>query len=196
MKNPVTRNSYGSCVNRNMNEYQLRLQNELRNRDMEWPDIDKRINMKQLSYTECLNLVRDTYNEIRVHSDAAEQVTMMIIAHESGHGKYRRQIGAKNPALGLGQMEEQTFDTVMKYGDRIRSYLNRADYNYNHVKFSDLETDDVLAIIFIRARLAMDTKPLPSIPKYQALYCKSYWNAGGKATAQKYLNDWESWKND
>jgi hypothetical protein len=120
----------------------------------------------------------------------------MIIAHESGQGKHRRQIGAANPALGLGQMERETFNTVMKYGDRIKQYLNRAGYDYNKVKFEDIETNDELAIIFMRARLAMDTRPLPSIAKYQASYCKFYWNAGGEASAAKYINDWESWKND
>lgn len=148
-----------------------------------------------MTFNECLAKVRSVYKKIRAHSNPAEDVTMMIIAHESGQGKHRRQIGADNPALGLGQMERETFDTVMKYGDRIRQYLTRAGYDYNQVKFEDIETDDELAIIFIRARLAMDIRPLPTIPKYQASYCKRFWNAGGKASAEKYFNDWESWKN-
>ena len=43
-KNPKTRNSYGSCVNRNMNEQQLRLQSKLRKEGVHWREIDKRIN--------------------------------------------------------------------------------------------------------------------------------------------------------
>ncbi len=152
--------------------------------------------MKPITYNECLSLVNKTYEKINAHSTHAVQVTMMIIAHESGQGKHRRQIGAANPALGLGQMERETFDTVMKFGDRIRQYLSRAGYACNDVKFEDLETNDELAIIFIRARLAMDIRPLPLIPRYQASYCKRFWNAGGKASGAKYLNDWESWKNE
>lgn len=149
-----------------------------------------------MKFSECHALVTSVYNRISACSTPAVDVTMMIIAHESGQGKYRRQVGAKNPALGLGQMEEPTFNSVMEFSARIRSYLNRAGYNYNTVKFSDLETDDELAIIFIRARLSMDTKPLPSIPRYQALYCKSYWNAGGKATANKYMKDYKEWQDE
>lgn len=43
-KNPKTRNSYGSCVNRQMTEAQLRLQSELRKQGVDWREIDKRVN--------------------------------------------------------------------------------------------------------------------------------------------------------
>jgi len=44
MKNPKTRNSYKSCVNRSMTEAQLRLQTKLRKEGLHWREIDKRIN--------------------------------------------------------------------------------------------------------------------------------------------------------
>jgi len=151
--------------------------------------------MSPISFIDCKRIVEKTYMNIGAYTTDARNVTMMIIAHESGQGKHRRQIGAARPALGLGQMEEPTFDSVVKYSDRIKAYLNRAGYDINKVKFTDLETDDVLAIIFIRARLAMDINPLPVTPKAQAEFCKVFWNAGGKATPEKYLNDWEQWRN-
>lgn len=43
-KNPVTRNSYKSCVNRSMNEKQLKLQSDLRKQGLDWREIDEAIN--------------------------------------------------------------------------------------------------------------------------------------------------------
>ena len=43
-KNPKTRNSYNSCVNKIMNEKQLMLKNELERQGYDWREIDKRIN--------------------------------------------------------------------------------------------------------------------------------------------------------
>ena len=45
MKNPKTRNSYRSCVNRQMNEAQLKLQTKLRREgELTWQEIDVEIN--------------------------------------------------------------------------------------------------------------------------------------------------------
>ena len=44
-KNPKTRNSYGSCVNRQMSEAQLKLQTKLRREGkLTWQEIDAEIN--------------------------------------------------------------------------------------------------------------------------------------------------------
>lgn len=149
-----------------------------------------------MKYIDCLKLVSMTFNKIQAYSLDALNTTVMIIAHESGRGKHRRQVGAAQPALGLGQMERETFDTCKKFGDRYKIYLGRAGYIPDKVKFEDLENNDELAIILIRVRLAMDTAPLPKTPKEQAEFCKRFWNAGGKASADKYLNDWKEWKNE
>jgi len=148
-----------------------------------------------MNYLTCKKLVEQVYMTLTVYTTDSRDVTLMIIAHESGGGKHRRQIGAAEPALGLGQMERPTFNSVMRYSDRLEGYLKKFGYKKSDVKFEDLETDDTLAIIFIRARLAMDTAALPKTPKEQAEFCKRFWNAGGKASADKYLNDWKEWKN-
>lgn len=45
MKNPKTRNSYSSCVNKIMNEQQLKLKDKLeREGVLTWQEIDKAIN--------------------------------------------------------------------------------------------------------------------------------------------------------
>lgn len=147
-----------------------------------------------MKYLTCKKLVEQVYMTLTVYTTDSRDVTLMIIAHESGGGKYRRQVGAAEPALGLGQMERPTFNSVMRYSDRLEGYLKKFGYKKSDVNFEDLETDDTLAIIFIRARLAMDTAPLPSIPQAQAEFCKRFWNAGGKATPEKYLTDYQRWK--
>ena len=44
MKNPKTRNSYSSVVNRIMQEPELRLKNKLERQGLDWREIDKQIN--------------------------------------------------------------------------------------------------------------------------------------------------------
>lgn len=44
VKNPKTRNSYSSVVNRQMTEQQLKLQSKLRKEGVDWREIDKRVN--------------------------------------------------------------------------------------------------------------------------------------------------------
>lgn len=123
-------------------------------------------------------------------------VLMMIAAHESGRGKYRRQMKADSPALSLWQIERPTFDTVVKFSARWPEYARRGGYDPARVKFEDIEHDDKLACIVARARLSMDIKPLPKTPAAAAAYCKVFWNAGGKASAEKYLNDWLIWRGE
>ena len=150
-----------------------------------------------MKYKDCEKLVTDTYKKIKAFTSLnVIIITMMIIAHESLRGMFRRQKGAKEPALGLGQMERPTFNACRDFGENYKTYLTLAGYDPDKVKFEDLENDDVLAIILIRVRLSMDPKKLPEGVKAHAEFCKSYWNAGGKATAEEYLNDWELWKNE
>lgn len=150
--------------------------------------------MGPLSYAEGVRLVRATLTDIKAHSDRAELAILMIVAHESGGGKARRQIGG-GPARGLIQMEPPTFNDVIKFGEKAASYLRRAGFDPAVVKCADLEFDDRLSVVMARARLAMDVNPLPDTPAAMAAYLKRFWNGPGKATPEKYLKDWETWKN-
>lgn len=150
--------------------------------------------MGPLSYAEGVRLVRATLTDIKAHSDRAELAILMIVAHESGGGKARRQIGG-GPARGLIQMEPPTFNDVIKFGEKAASYLRRAGFDPAVVKCADLEFDDRLSVVMARARLAMDANPLPDTPAAMAAYLKRFWNGPGKATPEKYLKDWETWKN-
>jgi hypothetical protein len=149
--------------------------------------------MGPLNYTDAVRLVRAVLHEIKAYSPRAELAILMIIGHESGGGKFRRQRGG-GPARGLIQMEPPTFDSVIEFGAQVGNYLRRAGYAAP-VKCADLETDDRLSVVMARARLAMDPAPLPSDPAEMAAYLKRFWNGPGKATPGKYLNDWEKWKN-
>lgn len=150
--------------------------------------------MGPLTYAEGVRLVRATLTDIKAHSDRAELAILMIIAHESGGGKARRQIGG-GPARGIIQMEPPTFNDVIKFGEKAASYLRRAGFDPAVVKCADLEFDDRLSVVMARARLAMDANPLPDTPAAMAAYLKRFWNGPGKATPEKYLKDWESWIN-
>jgi len=150
--------------------------------------------MKPITFNECKSLIKSVYQRIGAYnSENAIDVTLMIVAHESGQGVHRRQLGADDPALGLGQMERATFNDTLKHSDNINKYLLLGGYCPKSVEFEQIEDDDELALIFIRARLAMDVNPLPIGTLAQARYCKEYWNAGGKATARKYFNDYCNW---
>lgn len=122
---------------------------------------------------------------------SAEAVTLlaMIAAHESGGGKYRRQIGG-GPARGIFQMELETHKQVWLHSDTIKQRASKFGIVNDESK---LELDDVYALFVARHYLAMDTKPIPKTLIEMSKYCKSYWNRTGAATAEKYLNDYNSW---
>lgn len=149
-----------------------------------------------MKYKDLETKVKEWLREIGAYSDEALQMLMMIAAHESMRGRYRRQQGAAKPALSLWQIERPTFDTVLQYSARWPQYAQRGGYDFRAVKFEDIENDDKLACIVSRARLSMDKKPLPTTPEKQAEYCKKFWNASGKASAEKYLNDWMLWQRE
>lgn len=147
-----------------------------------------------MTYAELEELTTDTLQQAKAFSAEALQTMMIIAAHESMRGRYRRQQKADKPALSLWQIERPTFDTVMEFSARWPDYAKRCGYDPALVKFEDIEHDDKLACIVARARLSMDSRPLPKTPMEQAEYALDYWNAGGKASAEKYYNDWALWR--
>lgn len=130
--------------------------------------------------------------EFGMHSDHCVELLAMICAHESLGGKHRRQIGG-GPALGIFQMEPATHDSIWDNSDTIHARAERLGIKRN---LSQLEVDDRYAVFVARHYLAMDKNPLPKTPEEMAKYCKSYWNRTGKATPDKYLSDYNRWRND
>ena len=127
---------------------------------------------------------------MRRHSVPAYCTLMMIAAHESMGGRYRYQVtkgGKKGKARGVFQMEKETHDSIWAHSDSIASLSALCGYNQD---FERLEVDDDYAVFMARCYLLMDANPLPANLEDAAKYCKSYWNRNGKATSDKYLNDY------
>ena len=142
-----------------------------------------------MKYTDFKHLCTEALLDWGLHSDHCVELLAMIAAHESLGGKYRQQIGG--PALGLLQIEPVTHNSVWDNSDSIRARAKR----YGIIEdVSKLESDDRYSIWVARHYLAMDKNPLPKTPEAMAAYCKSYWNRTGKATPEKYLNDWQAWR--
>ncbi len=143
-----------------------------------------------MKYTEFKHLCTEALLDWGLHSDHCVELLAMIAAHESLGGKYRRQVGG-GPALGLYQMEPTTHDSIWDHSDTIHGKALKLGIKRD---LSKLEFDDRYATFVARAYLAMDKNPLPKTPEAMAAYCKHYWNRTGKATPEKYLNDWQAWR--
>lgn len=143
-----------------------------------------------MKYSEFKHFCTEALLDWGLHSDHCVELLAMIVAHESLGGKYRRQVGG-GPALGVYQMEPATHDSIWNHSDTIHGKALKLGIKRD---LSKLEFDDRYATFVARCYLAMDKNPLPKTPEAMAAYCKSYWNRTGKATPEKYLNDWQAWR--
>lgn len=135
---------------------------------------------------QCQNALR----EFDLFSEPCLDLLTMICAHESHGGRYLRQVGG-GPARGYFQIERTTHDSVWENNDKIKQ---RAKAFGIKEDFDLLETDLRYNVFVARHYLSMDTKPLPKGFIDMALYAKSYWNRGGKATAEEYMRDMIWWE--
>lgn len=136
---------------------------------------------------------------------------MMTAAHESSGCEYLAQIGG--PALGVFQMEPNTFDDIqdnfLKYRPELRKLVNG-------VQGSDVYPEAMTgnmfyAVVMARVHYFRVPVPLPSRPAIStcmnkehqeelylwklAEYAKQYYNTPeGKATTEKYYDDYLEWR--
>ena len=143
-----------------------------------------------MTYQQFKALCAEALLDWGLHSDHCVELLAMIAAHESLGGKHRRQIGG-GPALGIFQIEPVTHNSIWDNSDTIKSRAARFGIKED---VNRLEADDRYSIWVARHYLAMDVNPLPKTPEAMAAYCKSYWNRTGKATPEKYLNDYRAWQ--
>lgn len=122
-------------------------------------------------------------------SDSAVMAIQMIIAHESVGGKYLAQ--TNGPALGVIQMEPATHDDVWNFGDSIRA--NGLLFGFLNSAADRLIYDLRYNVFMARQKLFMAKGALPDNAYDMAVYLKKHWNGDGKATPEKYLNDFEGW---
>ena len=145
-----------------------------------------------MKYSQFKALCTEALLDFGMHSESAVELLAMICAHESLGGKHRRQVGG-GPALGIFQIEPATHNSIWDNSDSIKSRAMRLGIKEDVNK---LESDDRYSIFVARHYLAQDVNPLPKGLEAMAAYCKSYWNRTGKATPEKYLNDYLRWRDD
>lgn len=135
-------------------------------------------------------LVEETLIDIGYDSGSAVELILGTIAVESYNGYYIKQV--RGPALGIGQMEPDTFHWLLENYlswnpdllDHIKRVCNIGDFNketlvYN-LKF---------AICMTRVRYLVDPHPLPEPGNLDALagYWKRVYNSYlGAGTTKKF----------
>ena len=136
------------------------------------------------------------------YSEAAVMANQMIIAHESTGGVFIAQ--NNGPALGVIQMEPETHDQTWKWGDSIWNnalllgIISDKDFRSKlHPDAKRLIYDLRYNVFMVRQKLFMAAGALPKDVKGMSIYLKTHWNGdgpkGGKATAEKYYNDFMGW---
>lgn len=142
-----------------------------------------------MTYLQFKQTCKDWLIEFGNYSEPAVELLAMICAHESLGGKFRRQMG-NGPARSIYQVERIAHDDVW---DRHRSIHTNAIKVGIKRDWGQMEQSDRYATFVARHIIALDPKPIPTDPKQMAEWCKRNWNKGGKATPEKYLNDYNSW---
>lgn len=140
------------------------------------------------------NLIKFSLQSITVvnlYSPEAEEILMMIAAHESHLGLYTSQQGG-GPAKGVLQVEGETMlDNYVSYLT-YRKDLLKEICEVTGTKGADLqalEFNPIYNIIHGRLKLYRSPGKLPGAlnADAMAIYAKTYFNGPGKATAEKYL---------
>jgi hypothetical protein len=148
------------------------------------------------------DIIRLSTRTINRWSPNSEEIQMMIAAHESYLGLHLKQIGG-GPARGLYGME---FGVDSKGKDRTerdiwRSYLSFKPGIVAQIKALGgpsgpdelhLTYNYVYATIMCRIKLLQCPGPLPAADNIPAMakYADDFYNGGGKASPEKYINDY------
>ncbi|AGK87047.1 putative endolysin [Pseudoalteromonas phage RIO-1] len=141
---------------------------------------------------ELLDKISIASNRPGIYKSHVAEVLLMIAAHESKGTEYREQLGG-GPAKGIFQIEPETHDSIWDNSDIIHEVAKSCGIRRN---VDLLENDDVYSVFMARMYIAMDSNPCPKPPSYKnmAKYCKEYWNRTGKATWEKYNDDYMAYK--
>jgi len=164
---------------------------------------------KEYIETTLKTLVTDT--GLPMYSQEAVDLLMMTAAHESHLGTYLWQ--TNGPAQGAFMVEPETWLDTLEYIERKRWWhcipWTTIDFHeyVEYVDAGDNEETDPLnlsdSIVIARMHYWRVSEPLPQAPRtdsgddiddyHRALadYAKKYYNtAAGKATADKYVEDY------
>lgn len=143
----------------------------------------------KMNYSRYKVLCENLFNKWGIYSPYRVELHCMLVAHESQLGKHRKQVGG-GPARGLHQIEGDTEDSIWNNSDKIKE--NAAKFGIVRNKGRG-EIDDIYDLFVAAHYVMMDENALPKTIETMADYAKSYWNRTGKATPEKYLNDYNTW---
>ena len=138
-------------------------------------------------------VIQPALHSIGLWSKEAEDLLIMICAHESNGGDYIAQ--ERGPALGIYQMEPATYnylwsklrgtdDKYMALGGKILfacHFMGKPDP-------TELIFNLKYASMMARVFFLLNREPIPTDVEDLSRYAKKYWNTeAGKATANQYL---------
>ena len=147
------------------------------------------INPKQLR-----SIVEQTLKSIDLYSPDATNLILGTIAQESNFGTFIKQI--KGPALGICQMEPNTFNDI------VENYLNYrhplkikilVETNTQRLEPQALESNLSLSIAMCRIHYLRQPEPIPSNIEGYAQYWKQHYNTHlGKGTEEQFIKNYIS----
>jgi len=126
---------------------------------------------------------------------SAEEMLLMIAAHESGLGSSLKQIGS-GPALGLYQIEPATMYDNYQNFIYARPGLEKQITEVSGVRLpseQQLQYNPIYSTIQARLKLYRSPGQLPAPHDAQAManYAKQHYNSpDGAATEEKYMQDY------
>lgn len=141
-----------------------------------------------------LLIIRPTLSALALYSPEAEELMMGTCAHESKGGTFLKQ--ENGPALGAWQMEPATHDDIWKNYLPHQTVLASKLINFCRVGVSEHPRAEYmiyhLNYACSMARILYHRKhaPMPKTLEEQAQVYVEYYNAGGKATVEEYIDDY------
>lgn len=140
------------------------------------------------------NLITSVLKEIGLYSSDAVNLLMGTAAQESCLGRYRKQIGG-GPALGIFQMEPDTFNDIVQNYLRYRPELTvKIERLAGIARFraADLENNDLLSTCMARVHYLRVKEPIPPDLEGWARYWKRYYNTMlGKGTEEEFIANYK-----
>jgi hypothetical protein len=141
-------------------------------------------------------LIKKTLSPLGLYSLDAEELLMATCAQESLLGKYRRQ-GNNGPAIGIFQMEPNTFNDIwqnyLAYHEQLADGL-RALASTQPPRPIEMLMNDPFAICMCRVHYLRVPHPMPSGTSLQGLwgYYKVYYNSVlGAATQEEFVRNYK-----
>jgi hypothetical protein len=139
-------------------------------------------------------VIQPALHSIGLWSQQAENLLVMVAAHESNGGDYVAQING--PAVGIYQMEPAAYNAL--WSRVLRGNIDKYVILGSKILFAChfLAKPDATEMIWnmkyasmmARAFFLPNREPIPTDIEELSRYAKKYWNTeAGKATPEKYL---------